>query len=141
MDYELGLDSGRLSNLFNSLHEQQKAYVDTIHTERLILRKEPTPDFVSTVYAILLKESQEKIGEVTLIYDGEIWYKINQPFRRKGYATEAVSKLIEISKQSYFYLSIDFMNKASKKVAKKLGFIYKKRNRKSLVFEKTKSNM
>ena len=137
-DFKINHELNVLCDFFGTVYEKQKAYLDLIYTERLILRKEPTPDFVSTVYSILLKETQEKIGEVTLIYDGEIWYKVNEPFRNNGYVTEAVSKLIEISKETNFYLSINLTNRASKKVAKKLGFGYERRMGKTLIFSKTK---
>lgn len=137
-DFKINHDLDVLRDFFGTIYENQKAYTDLINTNRLILKKEPTHDCISTNYSILLKETQEKIGEVVLIYDGEIWYKVYKPFRNNGYATEAVSKLIEISKETNFYLSIDFTNRASKKVAKKLGFVCQKRFRRNLIFRKTK---
>lgn len=137
MDSELNYTG--LSNLFNSIREKQEAYLDTLYTERLLLKRETSPDFTSVDYSILLKDSLEQIGEVILLFDGEIWYKILEPFRSNGYATEAVSKLIGISKFSYFYLSIDYKNIPSKKVANKLGFTYKRKNGKSLLYEKLKN--
>ena len=134
MEYKF--DSNIFEDLFSSIHENQKSYVDIIETERLILKKEKTPDFISTIYSILLRKNGEKIGEVNLIYDGEIWYKIDKSFRNNGYATEAVSKLIEITKRKDFFLSIKFMNFASRKVAKKLGFKLKKITGRSMIFEK-----
>lgn len=139
MDFELNHNLGGLSNLFNSIREKQKAYLDTLYTERLLLKRETSPDFTSVEYSILSKQSLEKIGEVILLFDGEVWYKVFEPFRNNGYATEAVSKLIEVSEFAYFYLSIDYKNIASKKVANKLGFIYKKKNGKSLLYEKLKN--
>ena len=129
-------DSNIFGDLFSSIHEKQKPYVDIIETERLILKKEKTPDFVSTIYSILLRKNEEKIGEVNLIYDGEIWYKIDKSFRKNGYATEAVSKLIDISKREDFFLSIKIMNIASRKVAKKLGFKLKRITGGKMIFRK-----
>lgn len=138
MKFNYNLNYSDYKDHCKTLYEIQKAYKDIIYTKRLKLRKEPTPDFVSTVYSILLKSSDEKIGQVTLIYDGEILYKVYKSFRNNGYATEAVSKLIEISKLTYFYLSIDFFNIASRKVAKKLGFKRENRDGKTLTFVKNK---
>lgn len=139
MNIKFDSDLSELHSIFDLMHEAQKAYLDEVCTERLILRKNTVKDWVSTVYSILLKGTQEEIGYVTLIYDGEIWYKIyNEEHRNRGYITEAVSKLIEISTRTYFFLSIESTNKASRRVAKKLGFKYKRKAEKSLVFEKKK---
>lgn len=129
-------DSNKIVQLSN--FEIQKSYEDKYVTERLILQKYPDSCFDSVLFTVYLKESNEEIGEVILIYDGEIWYRIDKDFRRKGYATEAVRKLIEVSKRDDFYLSIKSTNWASKKVAKKLGFVKKK---KLWRYQKTKNSL
>lgn len=117
-------DSNKIVQLSN--FKIQKSYENEYLTKRLHLKKYAYPrvDFVR--FIVYLKESNEEIGEVTLFYGGEIWYRIDKDFRQKGYATEAVKKLIEVSKQDDFYLSIKWTNWASKKVAKKLGFVKNK---------------
>lgn len=125
IDFKMNLDFNQKNGDLSDF-EIQKSYFDEYLTERLVLKKEPESDFVSILFSIFVKETNQKIGEVILIYDGEIWYRIGENFRNKGYATEAVSKLMKVSKRSDFYLSIRFENKASKKVAKKLGFVKSK---------------
>lgn len=122
----------KLNEIFGQFENLEKTYT----TERLILQREITPDAVSNEYSILLKESNQKIGTVLLIFDGEIWYKVYESFQKNGYATEAVSKLIDASKQTEFYLSIEWTNRASRKVAKKLGFKFKNRIGNSLIYSK-----
>lgn len=133
MDFDLNLNLTKLSKIFGQFNELQQVY----KTERLILQKEITPDSVSNVYSILLRESKEQIGTINVLFDGEIWYKIHEDFRNKGYATEAVSKIINSNINKYFYLVIDFRNKPSKKVAKKLGFKRERRNGRLLIYSKT----
>lgn len=130
MDLDLNRYANALQDLFEEMKKIQKACPSSISTERLILRKEQTPDCVSTEYSILLRETEREIGKVVLIYDGEIWYKVYEPFRRNGYATEAMARVIEVVNTDIpFYLSIDSKNKASRKVAKKLGFVCKEKMR------------
>lgn len=127
-----------MDNLFTDSFKVQRAYPDTIETERLILQKQLNSDLVSVTFFILLKETREKIGTVVMIYDGEIWYNVDKLFRKKGYATESVSKLINISEGNYFYLSIRFINTPSIKIAKKLGFSLQRINGILLIFVKEK---
>ncbi len=130
MDFDLNLNANALQGLFGEMEKIQKACPNSISTERLILRREEILDCVSTQYSILLRETEQEIGNVVLIYDGEIWYKVYEPFRRNGYATEAVARVMEVVNTDIpFYLSIDSKNKASRKVAKKLGFSCKERMR------------
>ncbi len=132
MDFNLNLDLTKLSKIFGQFHELQKVY----KTERLILQKETTPDSVSNVYSILLRKSKEQIGIINVLYDGELWSQIYEDFRHNGYATEAVSKLINSNISKNFYFVIDFRNKPSRKVAKRLGFKRKGRNGKLLIYRK-----
>ena len=128
-----------MDNLFGSSFKIQAAYPKIIETKRLIPEKQPSSDLISVEFFILLKDTREKIGTVVMVYDGEIWYKVDKPFNKKGYATEAVSKLIDISEGNSFYLSIKSTNTPSIKVAKKLGFRFQKIiNVNSLIFVKEK---
>ena len=130
MDLKIDIDLKELQDFFREMNKIQKACPKSINTERLILQREKTPDGVSTVYSIILKQTEQKIGNVTLIQDGEIWYKVYEPFRKNGYATEAVAKVMEVVVTDIdFYLSIRPNNKASRKVAKKLGFVCKRKIR------------
>ena len=69
MDFTFDFDKNSLEKLFNEKRKIQEAYLDIIETERLTLKKEPTPDFVSTEYSVWLKDSDVKVGTiVSLIY-------------------------------------------------------------------------
>ena len=57
MDFTFDFDKNSLEKLFNEKRKIQEAYLDIIETERLTLKKEPTPDFVSTEYSVWLKGS------------------------------------------------------------------------------------
>lgn len=57
----------------------------------------------------------------------EIGYHIFRPYRRRGYATEALRKIVELAKEKAWtpvciYAKIDASNKASIRVAEALGF-------------------
>ena len=112
-------------------------YPDNIKTERLLLDKSKETDCTTVLYSVCLNvEEKEKIGEIVLIFDGEIWYKINEKYRNQGYVTEALTRILEISDKRH-YLSIEDENKASKKVAKKLGFSKTKRIGNLYIYRKT----
>lgn len=120
MDLNFNLNLDEFRDFFREMNKIQKACPNTINTERLLLLRRKTSDNISTKYSILLRETEQEIGNVILIYDGEIWYKVYEPFQRNGYATEAVKKVMEVVKADVeFYLSIDSKNKASRKVVKK----------------------
>ena len=112
-------------------------YPDNIETERLLLDKSKETNCTTVLYSVCLNvEEKEKIGEIVLIFDGEIWYKINEKYRNQGYVTEALTRILEISDKRH-YLSIEDENKASKKVAKKLGFSKTKRIGNLCIYRKT----
>ncbi len=113
----------------------KKKYPDRIKTKRLFLKKSNDTDSTNVVYSVCLKANEEKIGEVVLLFDGEIWYRIDKEYRNNGYATEAVEEIIKTSHKNH-YLSIDESNKASRKVAKKLGFQKAKKVGKSNIYYK-----
>lgn len=127
-----------MDNSLKRLYEIQEAYPDFVDTERLILKKQLDFQLTLIVFFVVLKETNEKIGEITMVYDGEIWYEIDESFRNQGYVTEAVAKLIDVSQRKYFYLSIIHLNLASIKVARKLGFNLQNSDATTLLFVKEK---
>lgn len=135
-DLKFSFDLQTLEEEYAKMREAHKAYIDIIETERLVLRKERMTDWVSIVYSIRLKEEPKEIGNITIIYDGEIWYKVYEPFRNNGYATEAVAKLVETIDREDFFLAIKFSNRASIKVAKKIGFKFKGVDGNCLIFRR-----
>ena len=126
-------------NLDHIFHVNESQFPQMIETDRLILQKVSGPDKCSFYYFLNKKDNLEKIGEIVLIFDGEIYYKINDKFKNQGYMTEAMQMLLSISKAEHF-LSIDRSNHASKKVAKKIGYqkIHKIKGTSSYLYQKKK---
>lgn len=141
MEIKFHVDLDQLQSFFEEARKIQEACPTAIETERLILRRQKPVDCISTRYFIYLRETEQNVGSITLINDGEIWYGISEPFQKNGYATEALAKVEEVVKTDIpFYLAIDAKNKASRKVAKKAGFVCKRKRRDkgkiTMVFEK-----
>lgn len=93
-------------------------------------------------YVIVLKETHKMIGTIHLQTDDravdtfELGFVLNRRYRRKGYATEALSALI----QTYFDKDLVEMftithfknNEKCKQLVKKLGFVYEGISRKAI---------
>ena len=97
-------------------------YPDNLKTDRLYLQKMDNPDFASIVYFIYLKDEHDKIGEVSVKFNGYLEYKIYQKYLAQGYGTEALRKIIEVSKLGEVLLSVRKDNEPGKGVAEELGF-------------------
>ena len=96
-------------------------YPEQIWTDRLILIKSEMTSSTITYSISMIIEEESKIGEISLVSDGEILYGMSSEYRNHGYMTEALTGILEESRRSH-YLEIGNDNIASKKVAKKLGF-------------------
>ena len=97
----------------------------TYQTKRLTLQLVTNSDF-STSYNVYQKGSNRVIGEVSIMHDmnHQLWYRIDYPFWNRGYATEAVAKVLEVTdNKDELYLDIRQSNLASIRVAEKLGFV------------------
>lgn len=109
-------------NLGKLFQMEQDKLPDEIETERLRLEKVKI-DITNVLYNIYLKATKEvKIGRISILFDGEIWYQTFPEYQRNGYMTEAMKKILELNKERHYHLSIEKKNKASQKFAKKLGF-------------------
>lgn len=93
-------------------------------SERLTLKLVTNSNF-ETSYDVYQKSSNHVIGEVKIMrMINQIWYRIDSRFCNRGYATEAVTKVLEITdNKDELYLDIRKTNRASIRVAQKLGFI------------------
>lgn len=119
------VDNKFTNYLIERCNKKKEFFLPTISTDRLILKKDSKTDCVSDVYNIFLKESDKHIGKIILIFDGEIWYKINDDeFKNKGYMTEAL-KGISCCFYEDVYCSIDKKNRASVHVEKTRDFALK----------------
>ncbi len=132
------------STEFLNFSPEQKTKIGAIEVLNWVIGSYDTETPIHS-YAIELKEKDNQyIGSVGLSEldeenSFECYYSINEKFLRKGYATEAMSKLIEIAFSSgvekisaYCHPS----NIASKKLALRLGMKYLgKKKRKDLPSE------
>ncbi len=66
----------------------------SIKTDNLFLRKEDTADFATVAYSIITREENDKIGNIIIKFNGYIEFKIFENYKCLGYATEAISSLI-----------------------------------------------
>jgi hypothetical protein len=66
----------------------------SIKTDNLFLRKEDTADFATVAYSINTREENDKIGNIIVKFNGYIEFKIFENYKYLGYATEAISSLI-----------------------------------------------
>ena len=96
-------------------------YPDVIHTERLYLEKRDS-DFASIVYSLYSKETHERVGEISIKFNGYVEYKIYESYQGHGFATEALQAIMNISNLKEMLLSIRQDNEAGIKVAEHLGF-------------------
>lgn len=106
------------------LHMSSESSVkESYSTEQLTLKLVTNSDF-ETSYDVYLKGSNYVIGNVTIMHViKQIWYRIDSRFCNKGYATEAVAKVLEVTaNKDELYLDIHHSNQASIRVAEKLGF-------------------
>lgn len=100
-------------------------------------RKESKDIYENKRYAVALANTDELIGVVGMgiedtLNEVEMAYFIDEDYQGKGYATEALSILLnwcfEVSDISYLILTIDCANEASCTVADKVGFeLFEKR--------------
>ena len=97
-------------------------YLDKIETERLILTKSKKSDFSSIVYFIRLKETDTIVGEITILCNGKIYYKLPKKYQEYGYIQEALNKFKEIITRKELSLDVGDKNLIQEKVANDLGF-------------------
>ncbi len=88
------------------------------------------------MWAIKIKDNGETIGFAGVDENMRLSYIISEPYRRKGYCTEALKAIIdymEMTTEEDIFCNISEENTASIKVAEKMGFIkfensWRKRN-------------
>ena len=82
------------------------------------------------VFAIILKERQELIGEISLHMDNiyhvaQLGYWVGEPFWNQGIASEAVAAMLQFGFETlnldFIYATCNEQNKASAKVLEKNG--------------------
>ncbi len=99
------------------------SYLKIIETERLILTKSSKSDFSSIIYLIKLKETGKTIGEITILCNGKIYYRIPRVYQDKNYIKEALLKFKEILKRRELSLEVGETNLLEQQVASELGFV------------------
>lgn len=108
-------------------------YPDVIKTDRLYLEKRDS-DFASIVYSLYSKETHDRVGEISIKFNGYVEYKIYQSYQGHGLASEALKSIIGISNLNEMLLSIRQDNEAGIGVAKGLGFEEKSQTENSVVY-------
>lgn len=103
-------------------HFDDTYFPSQLETERLYLEKEDTPDFASVSYYIYLKETNKRVGEISLKCNAFIEYKIYESYLGNSYASEAIKKIIETSKFKVFKMSVRKENENGIKLATETGF-------------------
>lgn len=97
-------------------------YPNSIKTDRLHLQKEDNSDFASIVYIVYTKDEHERIGEISVKFNGYLEYKIYQSYLGNGFASEAVRAIIDNTKLKELLLSIRKDNEKGIELATELGF-------------------
>lgn len=115
-------------------------YVETIKTERLCLEKRENPDFASVSYELHLLQDYTKIGEITILCNGEVSYKIYQNYQGNGYEREVLRKLADITLLDELILRVNEDNILGITVAMEVGFTEERKEDNSLIFKLIKSN-
>ena len=101
------------------------------------LKLETFEEFVARAFSggdihyIIMKENGKKIGHVHIMQNNEIGYAVIPQFQNKGIGTEAVKKIMEMHPRERYFLTIHNQNKASIRIAEKIGF-----KSKGIIFEK-----
>lgn len=112
-------------------------YPRTIKTERLYLEKIDS-DFASIVYSVYCLDSHERIGEISIKFNGFIEYKIYQNYLSKGYAVEALKALLNVVKFDEVLVTIRDDNETGKRFAKSLGFEESSKTECATIYRKKK---
>lgn len=114
-------------------------YVDNMKTSRLYLERIDNQDFASVVYSIRLREDNTQVGQVTLLCNGTVSYKIYTNYQGNGYAREALRKLAEITLLNELTLEVKVGNDLGVIVANDVGFHEKSRNENIITFKLRKN--
>jgi RimJ/RimL family protein N-acetyltransferase len=114
-----------IQSLMKSRFEQSNNLPDKIATDRLILEKFFSTDFLSNAYTLYLNDDKQAIGEVIVMIDGELCYQIyEESDMKQGYMTEALKAIIA-NYNNNVICTINNDNIASIKTAERLGFSLK----------------
>lgn len=138
---EIPLNFNLKDSTINTLENfDEVCYVEAIKTDRLYLEKIDNPDFASVVYSIRLCEDNTRVGQISLLCNGTIYYKIYTNYQGNGYVREAIRKLIEITLLNELTLEVKDDNQLGIIVATDLGFKQVDQNDNMLIFRLTKGN-
>ena len=98
-------------------------YDNRIETDRLILTKSSKSDCASIIYTIKLKDTLNVIGEITILCNGKIYYRIPKKYQNNGYIQEVLLRFKELIKRRELSLEVGETNLLQKQVASDLGFV------------------
>lgn len=103
-------------------HFNETCYPDAIETERLYLHKESAVGLATIVYKLRLKD-HTPVGEIRLKSNGYFEYKIYDDFLGQFYASEAIKKIVEISKIHVFRMNVNKDDELRAQIAREAGFL------------------
>ena len=97
-------------------------FPESIKTERLYFRKEDTADFASVAYSLNTKEDNEEIGNIVVMFNGVIEYKIFVSHKGNDYAEEAIAKLIDVKEMNPIFVKVRKEDTSTIEMFERLGF-------------------
>ena len=106
-----------LENFYDTCYDRR------IETERLILDKSIKSNYSAVSYTIKLKNSEKIIGEITILCNGKIYYRLYNKYRGNDYIKEVLLKFKSIIKRKELSLEIGSTNLFEQQIVSDLGFV------------------
>lgn len=103
-------------------HFNESCYPEVIETDRLYLHKESAVGLATIVYRLRTKEDHSTVGEIKLKSNGYFEYKIYDDYLGQFYASEAIKKIVEISKIHVFRMNVNKDDELRAEIASQAGF-------------------
>lgn len=104
-------------------HFDETVYPEVIETERLYLHKETAVGLATIVYKVRTKSDHATVGEIKLKSNGYFEFKIYEEYVGEYYASEAIRKIVEVSKMHVFKINVNKDDIYRNEVAREAGFI------------------
>lgn len=115
-------------------HFDVSNYPELLKTDRLYLRREENADFACVEYAIYQRSDDCCVGMVSLKCNGYLEYNIFKHYVGNFYASEAIKKIVEVSKLRSFKMNVRQDSPSAKEIAKNAGFIKYQQSEDSCIY-------
>ena len=103
-------------------HFDEICYPKVLETDRLLLQRESAVGLATVGYVMRSKENHEQVGEIKLKCNGFFEFKIYEEFIGQYYASEAIRKIVEVSKMKVFRMTANKNDQYRSDVAHEAGF-------------------